>query len=216
MRFANVDEEDCDDVVVRARVPAARAARSVRRSLFVVAIATVIVASGCATSKMAPPTSPAVPDAVAPLVGVEPVALQAIDAPGFAVDVLTARLREAFARTSGADVVDAVSVRAEIAACVAAPCSEVQQERFRAARYIAGVTLSKVGDVVLGSAQLLAGADELGRVSARGADVGAVVDDLGWQLGARFRSAVSGRAASISAPTYAPISGPTSAAVDER
>lgn len=140
-------------------------------------------------------------DAAPALVGVEPVALPVIDAPGFAVDVLTARMREAFARTSGADVVDAISVRAELAACVSAPCADEQQQRYRSARYIASVVLSRVGGSVLGSAQVVAGAGELGRVSARGAEAGAVVDELGWALGARFRAAVTGHDAQSPAPS---------------
>jgi hypothetical protein len=165
-------------------------------------IATASVTCACAPGKAAsaPLTVPIVEPAPA-LVGVEPVALQIIDAPGFAVDVLTARMREAFARTSGADVVDAISVRAEIAACVAAPCADEQQQRFRSARYVASVVLSHVGGSVLGSAQVAAGAGELGRASARGADAGTVIDELGWALGARFRAAVTGHDARSPAPS---------------
>jgi hypothetical protein len=140
------------------------------------------------------------PQASAPLVGVEPVALQVLDAPGFAVDVLTSRLRDAIVRTSGAVVVDALSVRAELAACVQLPCADAAQTTFRGARYIASATLARVGATVLGTARVLWGSDELARVTVRGDNVATVVDALGWQLGARFREAVTAHRPSATAP----------------
>jgi hypothetical protein len=167
----------------------------------------VIVAAGCATDKpsssvtmapsMAPPSSLAVatvPPAVPPLVDVEPIALQMVDAPGFAVDVMTVRLRDALIRTSGATVVDAASVRAEIAACHEAPCPDEQQTRFRSARYVAVATMSRVGSFVLGTATVTVGGVELGRATARDDEAGMVADALGWALGHRFRTAVTARA----------------------
>ncbi len=202
---AHAAATDRRDVVARRGVCGAAAALGANAVRGVVGlIAAASVASACAVSKPLPAPLPSVPPAVTPLVGVATVALQPIDAPGFAVDMLTARMREAFVRTSGADAVDGISVRAEIAACASAPCSDEQQARFRGARFIASVVLSKVGGVVLGSAQVIAGADELARVNASGAEAGVVVDELGWALGARFRSAVGGLPASaVDAPPAA-------------
>lgn len=148
------------------------------------------VAVGCAAGKAPPVLAPAAPVEASLLVGIEPVAVRALDAPGLEVEVLTARLRDAFLRTSGAAVVDEVSVRAEIAACVVAPCPDALQERFKASRYVMTASLSRVGSAFLGSAVVLAGTAELGRVSAQGAAAARVVDELGWRLGERFRGAV--------------------------
>jgi hypothetical protein len=167
-----------------------------------VVVTGTIVAAACATSKAeGPPAGRPPPPEATSLAGAEPVALRTVDAPGQAVDILTARLRDAFARTSGVPVVDQVSVRAEIAACVVAPCAEELQGRFRAARSLVSASISRVGSTVLGTAVLLVGADELARVNVQGADAGVVVDELGWQLGARLRSALVERVPSTTAPT---------------
>lgn len=181
------------NVVVASLARTVLGARAVERTRGTLLVFTVaIVSAACTGSKVsAPPPARASPLAVAPLVGVEPIALQLIDAPGFAAEVLTARLRDAMVRTSGAEVIDAGSVRAEVAACHVAPCAEDLQQRYRAARFVVSATLSRVGDVVLASAVLVSGANELVRVTRQGPEAGDVADTLGWELGARFRAVVA-------------------------
>lgn len=119
------------------------------------------------------------------------VAVQAVDAPGFNVNDLTGRLREALVHTSGVPVVDVLSVRAEIAACEETPCKEVEQERFRTATLVAAATVSRVGSTLLGSLRIQKGIHEIVRVSAQGVDAGAVVAELGHRGGSELRKALT-------------------------
>lgn len=119
------------------------------------------------------------------------LALQNIDAPGFNVDDLTARLRDAVAHTSGVTVVDEVSVRREIAACVEMPCKDTEQERFKQATLVANGTLSKVGTTLIGSVRVQAGLKELVRVNAQGSDAGAVVQQLGFEAGQKLHDVLT-------------------------
>src|SRR4051794_3945766 len=84
-----------------------------------VAVACNLVACGtpqaAAGGGGAGPAKPA-PAAAKPLEA-PPAAVHLPDAPGLNVEDLSARLRIAFARTSGLDVVDDLSVRRELAAC---------------------------------------------------------------------------------------------------
>lgn len=131
------------------------------------------------------------PEKAARLEGAPIVALTSVDAPGYNVNDLTARLRDAIAHTSGVDVVDDLSVRAEVAACVEMPCKDTQQELFKNASLVASATLSRVGGVLIGSLRIQGGLKELVRVNAQGTDAGAVVQQLGYQGGEKLRAALT-------------------------
>lgn len=133
----------------------------------------------------------ATPEKAAPLEGAPIVALTSVDAPGYNVSDLTARLRDAMVHTSGVVIVDDLSVRAEVAACVEMPCKDTQQEAFKNASLVASATLSRVGATLIGSVRVQAGLKELVRVNGSGADAGAVVQQLGFEAGSQLRKALS-------------------------
>ena len=141
-----------------------------------------------APNPMALSTTPAGPATLLP--GAPVVALQRIDAPGFSIEDLTARVRDGLVWGSGVIVVDALSVRAELAACVEMPCVEVQQDLFRSARLTATVGLSRVGASVLGALRISRGIHEIARVNAEGTDVSEVATRLGREGGAALRRAL--------------------------
>ena len=124
------------------------------------------------------------------LSGAPVVALHKIDAPGFSAEDLTARVRDGLIWGSGVNVVDALSVRAELAACVEMPCVEVQQDLFRSARLTATVGVSRVGSSVLGALRITHGLNEIARVNAEGTDIGEVATRLGREGGAALRRAL--------------------------
>ena len=126
-----------------------------------------------------------------PLDGAPMVAVQAVDAPGFNINDLTARLRDSLVHTSGVPVVDVLAVRAEIAACVETPCKDTEQERFKTASLVAAATLSRVGSSLLGSLRIQRGIHEIVRVNAQGADAGAVIAQLGFEAGTQLRKALT-------------------------
>jgi hypothetical protein len=137
------------------------------------------------------------------LVGAPVVALGAIDAPGFAIEALTIELRDGIIWGSGVEVVDALALRSELAACVELPCPEVMQERYRSAEVTASATLARVGTSVLGGLRMSAGTTELVRENAEGADPKDVVLRLGRLGGAALRRALEARAES-SRPSPSP------------
>jgi hypothetical protein len=159
-----------------------------KNSILVVLLALAIVVVGCAhdTPSLPAPTGP--PPAARPLVDGPIVAMRGIDAPGYSLEDLTARLREAFVHTSGVVVVDEPSVRAELAACVEMPCADTQQVRFRDATIVVSTTLSKVGPTVLGSLRVSKGLKEIARINVQGNDAAVVVTSLGHQGGAALRT----------------------------
>jgi hypothetical protein len=137
------------------------------------------------------PSVPTTPPAASPIVDGPVVAVGGVDAPGYNVDDLTARLSRAVSRTSGLVVVDESGVRAELAACVEMPCVDTQQQRFRDATILVGTTISKVGTTVLGSLRVSRGGKELARVNAQGTDAAVVVTTLGHEAGAALHAALS-------------------------
>lgn len=152
-----------------------------------------IVGVGCASSNPARKDDDAEGKArlfakAPPLDRAPTLALQGIDAPGFDITDLTGRLRDALVHTSGVPVVDVLSVRAEVAACVQMPCPEVEQERFKTASLLAAATLSRVGTTLIGSLRIQRGLHEILRVSAQGTDAGSVVRDLGFMAGQQLRA----------------------------
>lgn len=157
---------------------------------FVVVSGVLMGMGACAhdTSATSPPTAV---DAPAPLMPDGPtLALQRVDAPGMAIDDLTARVRDGLVYGSGVVVVDEMSVRAELAACVEMPCAEVQQERFKTSTLTANASLAKVGTAILGTLRITRGLKEVARVSAQGADVQDVATRLGREGGAALRAAI--------------------------
>jgi len=142
------------------------------------------------TTSTAPPPPPTPAGPASPLPGAPVVALQKVDAPGFSVEDLTARVRDGLVWGSGVVVVDELSVRAELAACVEMPCVEVQQDRFRSATLSATVSLSRVGASVLGALRISRGLKEIARVNAQGTDAGDVATRLGREAGAALRQAL--------------------------
>lgn len=163
---------------------------------FLIPMMALMVGVGCVGDKgvvtdvaaSAPPQAATLPP------GFPILALTAIDAPGFNVSDLTARLRDAMVHTSGAVIVDDVSVRAEIAACVEMPCKETEQARFREASLVGSATLSRVGQTLIGSVRVQSGLKELVRVNGQGVDAGAVVQQMGFDAGAMLRAAISASA----------------------
>ena len=121
------------------------------------------------------------------MAGAVPVAVRAVDAPGFNVTELTAHLREAFERTSGVPVVDEFSVQAELAACVQMPCATTQQDLFKASTMTVATTVSKIGGGFIGAVRVQQGLQEIVRINAQGTDAGRVVDELGHRAGAALR-----------------------------
>ncbi len=151
------------------------------------------------------PTAELAPEArgpARPIPGAPIVALQGVDAPGFNIDDLTARLRESLVYSSGAPFVDEASVRAEIAACIEMPCPDTQQQLFRDATLVAGASLAKVGaNTVLGSLRISKGLKEVVRVNAQGKDAATVATTLGRLGGEALREVLT---TTVAAPTEAP------------
>jgi hypothetical protein len=131
------------------------------------------------------------------------LALQRVDAPGFSVEDLTARVRDGLVWGSGVVVVDELSVRAELAACVEMPCPEVQQDRFRSATLAATASLSRVGPSVLGALRISRGLKEVARVNVQGTDAGDVATRLGREGGAALRQALLATTTTPTAPEAA-------------
>jgi hypothetical protein len=142
-----------------------------------------------------PATTPA-RVAADPLPGVPAVTLRPVDAPGFNVEDLTARLRDGFVFASGIGAVSDFDVRAEIAACIEMPCATTMQDRLREAEFVVAASVSKIGGTVLGTARLSRGLAEVGRVSAQGPHAGSVTEELGRRAGAAMRDALMHRAPS--------------------
>lgn len=141
------------------------------------------------------------PAAALPVVAA-PAAVRMVDAPGLNVEDLTARVREAVARTSGLEVVDELSVRRELAACTEAPCPEEVAVRYRDARYLVATTVSRVGATFLSSVRVQEGATELARANAEDPDARRAVAKAGWAVGAVLRRVLmdSGAASPVVAP----------------
>lgn len=129
------------------------------------------------------------------------MALASVDAPGFNVEDLTARLREGMVFHSGVDVVDELSVRNELAACVEAPCKDHEQVRFQSASLVGSATMSRVGGGVIGSLRVLSGIKEVVRVNASGKDAGVVVVELGREGGKKLRESVLAALPTQAAPS---------------
>ena len=91
-------------------------------------------------------------------------------------------------------IVDDISVRAEVAACVELPCKETEQARFREASLVGSATLSRVGQTLIGSVRVQSGLKEVVRVNGQGTDAGAVVQQMGFDAGAMLRAAISASA----------------------
>jgi len=123
----------------------------------------------------------------APVPGATPVAVRAVDAPGFNVPDLTAHLREAFEHSSGVPVVDDFSVQAELAACVEMPCPTTQQDRLKSSTMSVATTLSKIGTGFIGAVRVQQGLKEIVRINVQGTDAARVVDELGHRAGAALR-----------------------------
>ena len=160
------------------------------------------VIAGCAHEKTSPPT----PTSTRPapkIAGATPVAISSVDAPGLNVDDLTARLRDSFEDASGVPVVDEVSMRTEIAACVELPCPTTLQDRFRDADKIVNVTVSKVGKSILGSLRVTMGLKEVVRINAQGTDAAKVISQLGHEGGAALHTILTTRLPAATGPESA-------------
>ena len=121
-----------------------------------------------------------------------PAAVSIIDAPGLNVEDLTAHVRDAIAFTSGLDVVDQLSVRAELAACTEAPCPDRVAKRYEAAAFIVAGSVSRVGSTFLATVHIQRGTQEVLRVSARGTDALQVAERAGHEAGVRLREQILG------------------------
>ena len=157
------------------------------RSLSLALLASLALGS-CATDKPARGGGPgsAAPVAALPLAAA-PAAVRMVDAPGLNVEDLTARVREAVARTSGLEAVDELSVRRELAACTEAPCPDEVAVRFRDARYLVAATVSRVGPTFLASVRVQEGARELARANAEDPDARRAIAKAGFAAGALLR-----------------------------
>jgi hypothetical protein len=174
---------------------------ALKNSMLVVLLALVAgggVVVGCVHDTSSPASLraslsslPTTPPAASPIVDGPVVAVAGVDAPGYNVEDLTARLSRALSRTSGLVVVDEAGVRAELAACVEMPCVDTQQQRFREATILVGTTISKVGTTVLGSVRVSRGSKELARVNAQGTDAAVVVTTLGHEAGVALHATLS-------------------------
>ena len=171
---------------------------SSRAVVFVTVAIALIVGVGCASGNSDKGARERAelrgPPKAQPLAGAPTVAVQGVDAPGFNINDLTARLRDALVHTSGVPVVDVLSVRAEIAACHEMPCKDTEQERFKEASLVASATVSRVGTTLIGSLRIQRGIHEIVRVNAQGTDAGAVVAELGLSAGRELRSALTSSA----------------------
>ena len=152
-------------------------------------VAVAMVASSCAADKQVgrvDPTPGDEPAATTPL-DAPPAAVRVVDAPGLNVEDLTARVRDALARTSGLVAVDELSVRRELQACTVAPCPDEQAVRFRDARYLVASSVSRLGATFLASVRVQEGARELARANAEDPDARRAIAKAGMAAGASLR-----------------------------
>lgn len=173
------------------------------RTLLALTLLLTTVVSTFLSTSCVHDTPAAAPASVAadPLPGVPAVTLRPVDAPGFNVEDLTARLRDGFVFASGVGAVSDFDVRAEIAACVEMPCPTTMQDRLREAEFVVAASVSKVGATVLGTARISRGLAEVARVSAQGPNAATVTEELGRRAGAAMRDALIHRApSSVDAP----------------
>ncbi len=174
------------------------AVHMLRTLLALTFLLTTVLSTSCAHDT---PATTAAAVAADPLPGVPAVTLRPVDAPGFNVEDLTARLRDGFVFASGIGAVSDFDVRAEVAACVEMPCATTMQDRLRDAEFVVAASVSKVGGTVLGTARLSRGLAEVGRVTAQGPNAATVTEELGRRAGAAMRDALIHRApSSVDAP----------------
>lgn len=161
-----------------------------------------MLAGACAAGKPAVVAAAAAPPPAAKKIDAAPAAVRPPDAPGLNVEDLSARLRDAMTLTSGVDVVDDLSVRAELAACEEAPCPDVVAQKYRDAEYVVASSVSRVGDVFLTTVRVQKGSEELVRATAQSQDARASVEAAGHEAGARLRAKLvaAGAAERVAAP----------------
>ncbi len=145
-----------------------------------------------------------------------PAAVHLVDAPGLNVEDLSARLRDAVALTSGLDVVDEPSVRAELAACTEAPCPDAVASKFKDAAFIVASSVSRIGDTFLCTVRVQRGAKELVRAVAQAPDAGVSIQQAGHEAGAKLREELlaEGAAENVATPP-APDAAPAGSERDD-
>ncbi len=149
-----------------------------------------LVLAGCETGKGVQAADAVVVHAgsAASALAVAPSAVRLVEAPGFNVEDLTARLRVAIVDASGAPCVDEFNVRAELGTCTVAPCVDVVARQYTNAEFIVASSVSRVGDVLLASVRVQRGVDEVARANAQGKDARIAIEVAGREAGAKFRS----------------------------
>jgi hypothetical protein len=155
------------------------------------AFAVVLLGGGCAHDAAGAPAAAAddagAPAAATPL-ATRPVAVRLVEAPGFFIDDLTARLRDAVALTSGAPVVDEVGVRNELGACTEAPCPDKIGAQFRDAKYVVASSVSRVGDSFIAAVRIQESVEEIARENAEARDARVAITAAGRAAGAKLRA----------------------------
>lgn len=154
-----------------------------------------VVGAGCASTPAARDEDAPPALVVATMLDVPPAAVRTPDAPGLNVEDLSARLRDALQASSGVLTVDELSVRAELAACVEAPCPDVVAARYRDAVFMVGSSVSRVGHVFLATVRVQRGAREIARATAQDADPRKSLEAAGHDAGASLRTALLGEGA---------------------
>lgn len=129
------------------------------------------------------------------------IAVRHVDAPGFNIDELTLRLREAVDRASGAPCVDESAVRAELAACTEAPCADAIARQYREASIIVVGSVSRVGEALLATVRVQRGVDEVARATASSHDARLAVAQAGAAAGASLRALLVQEAPPAPPPT---------------
>lgn len=150
-------------------------------------VASAVIGAGCASTSAAREEEAPPAFVAATTLDVPPAAVRTPDAPGLNVEDLSARLRDAVQGSSGVLTVDELSVRAELAACVEAPCPEVVAARYRDAVFMVGSSVSRVGDVFLATVRVQRGAREIARATAQDADPRRSLEAAGRDAGASLR-----------------------------
>ena len=183
-------------MVVISRVGITLIASLMIASLMVASLMVASLVAGCATPPTTTLPAPTTSDTdrtvqhrvAHALPHVPPIALSPVDSPGYHVEDLTARLRQALGDASGVRVVDQLAVRAEIASCSEMPCPDTQQQLFADARYVATCSLGRVGNVFIGSLRVLEDGHAIVQANETGENAATVVQNLGRKGGIALRT----------------------------
>jgi hypothetical protein len=90
-------------------------------------------------------------------------------------------------QSSGAPCVDELAVRAELAACMEAPCPDAIARQYRDASVLVDSSVSLVGESMLATVRIQRGVDELVRATSANKDARVALEDAGTKAGKALR-----------------------------